>query len=273
MFRLARFTLIGLALSVLPATAHEFWLSPEQFQIEKGDRMQVRLRVGQQFKGASYIYNPVNLVRFDLVEGGQILPVPGRMGDDPAMDLPASQEGLVVVVHETKDYTLTYTEWEKFVDFVEHKDFAGVIARHSARGLPETGFKESYRRYAKALIGVGAASGADRETGLKTEIVALANPYTDDVSEGLPVRVLLDGAARADVQVELYDQPSAEGAAVVVTKFRTDAEGRVTVPVTPGHSYMVDSVVLEDTGNDDPKAGPVWHSHWASLTFAVPSKD
>ena len=127
--------------------------------------------------------------------------------------------------------------------------------------------RERYSRYGKALIAVGDGAGADREAGLETEIVALANPYTDDLSDGLPVRVLYQGAPRADAQVELFAK-SPEGE-VEITLLRTDAEGVALLPVTPGQVYLADAVVvrpLEPVAEDD----PVWESLWASLTFKVP---
>ena len=63
---------------------------------------------------------------------------------------------------------------------------------------------ETYRRYAKSLVAVGDGKGSDRDVGLDTEIIALANPYTDDVSGGLPVLVTLYGEPRKDAQVETY---------------------------------------------------------------------
>lgn len=260
--------LAALALSAVAARAHEFWLSPEAWQVAPGAPLRVATRVGERFKGPSYIYNPGRIVRFDVVQGEALARVEGRLGDDPALQAPAPGEGLAIVVHETTDSRLTYREWELFVNFVEHKAFPGLPEAHAARGLPETGFAETYRRYAKALVAVGAGAGADRPVGLETEIVALANPYRDDLSGGLPLQVLRDGAPRVDAQLELFDRaPDGE---VVVTTYRTDAAGQVTVPVTAGHEYLADAVILDDTGNDDPAAGPVWHSLWASLTFAVP---
>jgi hypothetical protein len=104
--------------------------------------------------------------------------------------------------------------------------------------------------------------------GLAIEIVALANPYTDDLTAGLPVLVLLDASPRGDAQVELFE--TAPDGTVTTTLHRTDAEGRVTLPVRPGMEYLVDSVVLRALPNNDPAAGPVWHSDWASLTFRTP---
>ena len=255
-------------LTVVPATAHEFWISPEDYTVTSPEQLLANIRVGQNFKGSAYSYIPANVVRFELVMNGKAVMVEGRVGDRPALHVDAPAEGLVTVVHQTSDSFLTYTEAEKFVNFVTHKDFDGVLEEHKARGLPETGFRERYSRYAKSLIAVGTGEGADSNVGLLTEIVALGNPYVDDMSGGLPVQVLYENTPRANTQVEIYDRPP-EGD-VIVSTVRTDGDGKAMIPVAPGHEYLVDAVVMRAL---DPVADndPVWESLWASLTFMVPA--
>ncbi|WP_439524030.1 DUF4198 domain-containing protein [Marivita sp.] len=259
----------ALAVALLPMalSAHEFWIEPEAYQVPSGGTMSASLRVGETFGGAAQSYLPRNFERFDMQCAGQLSKVPGRAGDRPALTVQAPPDGLCVIIHQTRDYTLTYRDWQKFVNFVEHKDFAGVLDAHRARGLPETEFVELYSRYAKSLIAVGDGAGADTEVGLETEIVAEANPYTDDMTGGLPIRVLYNGEPRADAQVEVFAKPPA--GKVEVMLYRTDADGRVTLPVQAGHAYLADAVILRPL---DPEAekDPVWESIWASLTFAVP---
>lgn len=258
---------LALGLTPVTASAHEFWIDPVDYSVPSGAALVATLRVGEAFSGAEQSYLERNFARFDMQCGGILEPVPGRSGDRPALNVGAPRDGLCVIVHQTRDYTLTYNKWQKFVNFVEHKDFSGVLAEHAARGLPDTGIVELYSRYAKSLIAVGDGAGSDAEVGLLTEIVAEANPYTDDVTGGLPVRVLFDGAPRGDAQVELFARPP-EGK-VEVTLHRTDAEGRVTLPVQSGYTYLVDAVVLRPREAQAEK-DPVWESLWASLTFAVP---
>ncbi|MEM8731861.1 MAG: DUF4198 domain-containing protein, partial [Pseudomonadota bacterium] len=156
-------------------------------------------------------------------------------------------------------------EWAAFLRFAAHKDFADIEVRHAARGLPKTGFRERYTRHVKALVAVGDGAGSDRLTGLKTEFVALANPYTDDLSGGLPVRLYHDGAPRAAAQVEIFARaPDGE---VTVTTTRTDDTGLAMIPVVSGYSYLLDGVVLRETEEGDDAA---WETLWAALTFAVP---
>ncbi|MEL7211436.1 MAG: DUF4198 domain-containing protein [Pseudomonadota bacterium] len=261
-------TAIGFLLCVQPSFAHEFWVSPAAYQLEASDNAVVHLRVGEAFKGPAFSYIARQTARFDLVQGDTVMPITARTGDNPAMDMPLEGDGLWIVVHETADSTLTYRAREKFEAFVAHKAFPDTLEDHTARGLPDDGFKESYRRFAKALIAVGDGAGQDRRVGLRTEIVALANPYTDDLSKGMPVQVLYEGAPRAAAQVELFAK--APDGTVEVTLHQTDAEGRVRLPVQQGTEYLVDAVKMVALDNDDPEAGPVWESLWAALTFKTP---
>lgn len=248
------------------AQAHEFWIDPEDYTVEPGGRIVADLRVGQEFKGGSQAYVPRNFRRFEIADATGLAGVEMRMGDRPALDVTVEGEGLAIVLHVTRDYELTYTDPEAFPNFVTHKDAAWTLERHADRGLPETGFKERYSRHAKSLVAVGQGQGQDRAFGLTTEIVALANPYTDDLSGGLPVQLFHEGRPRPEAQVEVFAR---QGETVEVFTLRTDAEGVARVPVTPGAEYMLDAVVLREldgTGED----GAVWESLWANLTFAVP---
>ncbi len=256
---------LGMLTTAVPAQAHEFWISPGSYQVAPGTAITLTTRVGENFKGGSGIYNPNRFARYDAFTAAGEMPVTGRIGDNPVtLDAP---EGLVTVVHETLDLSLRYTDPAKWQAFVDHKAFDGAMARHAARGLPDAGFVEAYRRFAKSLVAVGDGAGFDRQVGLRTEILALDNPYTTDRSS-IRVQVFLQNAPRVNAQVEIFDK--APDGTVTVSLTRTDGRGMAVVPVTPGHSYLVDAVTLVETANNDPAAGPVWQSLWAALTFAVP---
>lgn len=256
-----------LALLASPLSAHEFWIEPEGFELPEGEPVKAALLVGSELKGAVYSYNPMNFTRFEIFTDAGAETVEGRAGDRPALNMVPQGSGLATIVHVTRDYKLTYSDWEKFTGFCEHKDFEWAIARHLERGLGQERVRERYSRHAKSLVALGDGAGQDREVGLVTEIVALANPYVDDVSDGFPVRVMYDGKPRADVQVELFER-SPEGE-IDIRYYRTDGDGRAEVEVRPGHFYLVDSVVMRELEVVEEK-DPAWESLWASLTFEVP---
>ena len=254
----------------IPAKAHEFWISPDQHQVSPSDQISAALRVGQDFEGNSQAYLPDSFNRFDYAIGGRIAAVEGRLGDRPALQMAAPEEGLLVVIHETNSLLITWDEFQTFVDFVEHKDATWTLEAHKARGLSEENVREVYSRYAKSLIGIGSSEGSDVVSGMITEIVALENPYTDDMSDGIDVRVLYQGEPRGNEQVEIYERSAA--GEVTVSTVRTNDEGVATVPVSPGARDMLDSVVLrEPSASLASEYGVSWESLWANLTFAVPT--
>jgi len=256
---------------VTTAKGHEFWIEPEKYQVTPGSDVVAELRVGQNFSGASQSYLPQQFRRFEYGADGQIAPITGRLGDRPAARLEPLGEGLVVLIHETADLKITWDEFEKFENFVNHKGAEWVLETHQAEGLSKVDVAEAYSRYAKSLVAVGPGAGSDFETGLETEIIALENPYTDDMADGIDVRVLYQGMPRANEQIEVFEKP--EDGDVSVFTLRTDDSGTATIPVKPGHEYMLDSVVLRKPNEALASSRNVlWESLWANLTFAVPVK-
>jgi hypothetical protein len=259
-------------LLVLPgaALAHELWVEPTDYTVAPDAMVQARIFNGQSFGGNEVALFPPRIASFTLYLGDEAAEVAGRAGDSPALNMAPLGEGLHIAAYVSSGDLLTYDSYGQFARFVEHKDFAGwVHHQHRDRGLSEDGIKEYYTRYSKALIAVGDGAGQDRALGLETELVALANPFTDDVTGGLPVLALYQGQPRVDAQIELFDK--APDGTVVTTYYRTDAQGQALLPVVAGHSYLVDAVVLR-VPSDALAAdkGAMWESLWAALTFAVP---
>lgn len=247
------------------ATAHEFWIEPEQFQVQSGAPITASLRNGEEFKGSQLAFFEKRSTRHDVISLGKTRPIEGRMGDIPAITVDTVSDGLVILVHQTTPSTLTYKSWEKFQKFADHKDFADIRTRHSDRDLPEKGFDESYTRYVKALVAAGDGTGADVQAGMETEFVALTNPYTDDLTGGMLVQLFYQSAPRANAQVEVFER--GETGEVSVSLLRTDERGQVVVPVRSGHTYLLDAVALRPAS---PGVPAVWETLWAGLTFAVP---
>ena len=263
-------TLISSLLFSAPVYAHEFWISPVKYEIGINQSIEAHFRVGQGFNGSSNPFLTRHTARQEVVQAGKLIQVTGRNGDRPAFKLAGLPNGLAVLVHETTDSTLTYQDYKKFLSFVKHKSFEGLPEAHTARQLPKVGFVESYRRFAKSLIAIGDGIGKDMPVGLDIEIVALTNPYTDDLSNGMRVRILMAGLPRANAQVELFERAIGTTDEAAISLYRTDAEGIATFPVALGQEYMVDNVALLPL-KPAVDGNPVWRSLWANLTFSVPT--
>lgn len=246
--------------------SHEFWIEPTDYTVDPGAPITANFRNGEKLKGVPLPYFDRRSIHLDMAHNTQTTALSPRNGDLPAIAITAPEtDGLLILTHQTAPSSLKYKTWEKFARFAEHKDFADIKARHTARNLPEQDFFETYSRFAKSLIAVGNGTGTDRRTGLETEFVALTNPYDQTFDHNFRARLFDGDAPRPDAQVEMFDRAS--DGTVTITLHKTDADGYVTLPVTPGHSYLLDAVILRPAPQDDRS---VWETLWAALTFAVP---
>jgi len=262
------------ALPLGPVLGHEYWLSPQNYQVEKGENIKADFRNGEDFVGSVYSYLPKRVSRFEVIVDGEAKPVEARAGDTPALNIaPPVEDALLVAIMEAAPLSVTYEEWEKFLSFADHKDFPQAEADHIANGWPQDRFKESYTRHAKTLIALGNGQGQDESTGMATEFVALTNPYNEGFDGQMKVALLYQDTPRVDAQIEVFER--APDDSVTISTLRTDAAGEAVIPVTAGHEYLFDAVVLRPvkgvgTGDAVDADEPVWETLWAALTFRVP---
>lgn len=270
MRRFIRLATLSLPLltAALPAHSHELWIEPLEWQADPGEQLQADLINGEGFEGVRQPFLANRIVLFNLFSDNRATRIQNRNGSRPALDVPSHGDGLHVAAYQSTPSTLTYTEWEKFLRFVEHKDLGDLETMHDARGLSREEFIETYTRFSKTLFAVGSGDGADRRVGLETELVALDNPYLAD-DDTIRVQLFYQSGLRAGEQIEIFDRaPSGE---VTITTVRTDAEGIAVIPVVSGHDYMLDAVVLrEPTSRLAEATGAAWETLWANLTFHVP---
>ena len=252
------------------ANAHEFWIEPLSYEVESGGKLQAHFKNGQEFKGNNLSFFERSSARFDMIIDGNVTPITPRSGDSPALDVETPvADGLVSVVHETSTSFLTYRIWAKFQKFAAHKEFKTAEAEHIKAGWSQEKFRERYSRHVKALFGVGSGEGADHEAGLKTEFVALTNPYAAKFNNNMKIKLLYEGVPRSVAQVEVFER--APDDSVTITLHHTDAKGIATIPVRSGHDYLFDGVVLRPAPEASTEENAVvWETYWAALSFTVP---
>ena len=227
------------------------------------------LKNGQMFQGVPFAWFDARIRRFDALVGGTVIPLAGRAGDVPALTFKPDSQGLHILVHQREMDTLTYKDWETFLTFADIKGYKDIQNAHREHGLPEPPFTEGYTRYCKALVGVGHARGADRNTGLDIEFVALTSPYEVGTDE-MVFKLFHNGASMPNHTVALFEK-SAQGGVAIETAHRTDDKGVVRVPVRSGHRYLIDAVLLRPASEMlNTSKGLVYESLWASTTFELP---
>ena len=250
------------------AHAHEYWIQPHTYRLDNAENLVADLRVGMDFSGSKQPFVSNNFVAFNIASSEGTHPVEGRLGDMPAVNIMPSGDGLQVLSLFTTSSALTWDDYQKFDDFVNLHGLEWVLARHTERGLPDTGFKEAYTRFVKSLTAVGNGAGQDHYTGMFFELVAGKNPYTDDMSAGMPITILFQGEPLPNKQVDLFYRDF--DGELTRLSVQSDANGHALVPSLGDGEYMVNVVhMIEPFPEDIERTGVVWHSLWGSITYAI----
>ena len=258
-----------LAFPVSPTLGHEYWIEASKFQPAPDENVTANLRVGADLSGEAFPWLAQSFASVSLWSpDGTAQPLSGRMGDLPALKLPSLPRGLHRVTVETTPSFVIFDKAGKFETYLAYEGLNGILERHRARGLPETGFGERYVRNARALVQSGAVidGQADAPTGMPFELVILGNPYAPGLTD-LTVQLLWQGAPAPDVQVALFHVPPGSAPPVGVERllFTTDSDGRVTFPLRGPGLHLLSAVHIEPV---DDSAAAVWQSWWTSLSFA-----
>lgn len=243
--------------------SHEMWLDTTTFQQSVGKDIQISLKNGQMFQGAGLSYFKSRFSDFYYISNEQKIEIESRMGDTPAATISLNTNGLVTGVYVSKKSTITYKSIDKFANFVSEKGEDWVIQKHGELKFPKNNFKEEYYRFSKILIGVGDASGSDKNVGLKHELVALTNPYIISSSDKFFVQLLFNNEPQKNRQITIFERDIENKVNIRTTL--TNSNGIGKFEVTEGHDYLLDNVILEL--NDNSEDNVFWKSYWAALTF------
>ena len=245
--------------------AHEAWIEPRQFQLSKKSQIKADIRVGQLLRGNASVFNPDTQARLELHQGETQRKVKGRLGDLPAIKIQPKQAGLTILAYQSYGRRLNYETAEKFTKFANKEGVPWIVKEHQDRGYPADGFSESFFRYAKSLVAVGDAEGTDKRLGLKIEFVLLTNPYIGNPKE-IEVMLYWQNEPYANAQISVFRQ--APEASTIRETILTDKYGRAVVPAHPGQKFLLSAINM--IPQKAKKNGPLWHSHWASLTYRMP---
>ena len=243
--------------------SHEMWLDTTTFQQSVGKDIQISLKNGQMFEGAGLSYFKSRFSDFYYISNEQKIEIESRMGDTPAATISLNTNGLLTGVYVSKKSTITYKSIDKFANFVSEKGEDWVIQKHGELKFPKNNFKEEYYRFSKILIGVGDASGSDKNVGLKHELVALTNPYIISSSDKFFVQLLFNNEPQKNRQITIFERDIENKVNIRTTL--TNSNGIGKFEVTEGHDYLLDNVILEL--NDNSEDNVFWKSYWAALTF------
>lgn len=254
---------------LVPAYSHDLYLMPEKFVTSPGTQLRIMFENGDEFPLGMSSVKPERLQNTRLISSGgkanfeNIVAEPKRT--TATVRVPAA--GSAILTAQTMPSLIELTP-KKFAAYLEHENLTNALKWRKAHKETEKAGRERYRKCVKSLIQAGKSDAFYRErTGLAIEIIPEADPYSLQPGAVLPVQVLFRGAPAADVAVESAWLENGKSKMQIVG--RTDAQGRVRVPVKAIGPYRLHAIVMERCA--EPKVAD-WESFWASLTFEIQPK-
>jgi hypothetical protein len=262
--------LLGLALwlaGASPAWAHDTWVQPLQLRPVLHQPLQLQLSAGH---GLQALVAPKQRRQRSLrlsTVSGLVRRAWGwrRQRARAITHIGPLEPGLVCVqlACAARLIEIAPEGVERYLDEVQPSaELRALWSAQRARGEP---WRERYAKEAKAYVRAAGSVGAAstwrplRALGQRLELLPLRDPTRLRPRAELPLELRLDGRPLAAVALRCYDR---KGERVL----RTDAQGRVRLPVRSRGRQLVATTVLQA-----PLApGLPWRSRFATLAFQLP---
>ena len=169
--------------------------------------------------------------------------------------------GTHVVAYEST-HSVVELAADKFESYLKEEGLEHASKRRAERQMSKAPGRERFSRCAKAIVIAGAAprEGFDRAIGMRLEIIAEVDPRDMAVGKDASFTLLFEGKPIEGITVHASPIEHPE----MRTAFRTDAKGRVAVPLSTAGAWRLNAVHMIElpAGSEQD-----WESLWASLVF------
>jgi uncharacterized GH25 family protein len=245
-------------------SAHEFWLSPEKFIYPRGENINVRFLVGENFSGENWRGNRDRVQSLKLYYGGVSDDISQYISTETgdSLQLTMLDEGIVLIAFNS---TNSYIEMEadSFNKYLDKDGLTHVLDYRQHKQEMDSLGRELYQRCAKTLLQIGNVNDKTYSvnTGLPVEIIPLSNPYQLKNNDSLKVKILFRDEPLTGALIKTWKR---ENDSAITASFISDANGEIIFPVITKGKWMVSTVTMIRHEGD---SGAQWQSYWSSLTW------
>ena len=248
-------------------SAHDFYILPERFLVPNNYKLEVAFHNGDAFPESEAPPSLARLKDARLLSVKGTFPIKGIRVDGKravgTLDLSNAFGNLVLSARTSPNFIELSPD--KFLDYIKEEGLTSVIdwrAQHNETNKPG---RERYSKFAKSLLLSGTPDNFYRTSiGFPIEIIPEANPYTLTKGSVMPCLVILRGEPVAGLQIEAAWAANGKDKTIVIG--RTDAQGRILVPIAEAGKWRLHTLLMERCAEP---AVADWESFWASLTFEI----
>lgn len=244
--------------------AHEFWLSPDKYIYKRGEKINVRFLVGENFEGENWKGNKENVQSLKLYYGGVNDDLSKYISDNrgDSLELTMLDEGTNLIAFNSTN-TFIEIEAPKFHEYLLEDGLLNAIEYRKVNNETDSVGRELYQRSAKTLIQVGTKKDNTNSlaTELSIDIIPLSNPYSLKPMDTLNVKIFFNEHPVSNTLVKIWHHNNGK---TIKTDLTSNESGEIKFPVTTTGKWMV-SIVKMIRLENDPRAQ--WQSYWGSLTW------
>lgn len=252
-------------LFVIALSAHEFWLEPQKFICKRGEPIQIKFMVGENFEGETWNGNRAAVNSLKIYSEDFTDDLTDAISDSTTGDsvrLQFFDEGEIMLTYQSNNKFIQL-ESSKFNEYLKEEGLDSVIELRKSNNETDSSGKESYQRSVKTLILVGDNKNGESNmtTDLPVDIVPQNDPYSLKNKQELHLKIYFNQNPLANALVKLWhrDHNSTEK-----TEFTTNPNGEISVPITTKGKWMISTVVMQRQPAD---SFSQWQSYWGSLTW------
>ena len=249
------------------ALAHDTWLTPDRFVVERGSVVTLDLTSGMAFPALD---TPIKPERIDSAQcrlAGHRFELKDYSSAPKSLEFKArlSYSGVATMWVELKPRALVLTTRlvKEYLDEIGAPD---VIRQQWANAKRPRRWREVYTKHSKTFVRAGdvlSDRSWEEPVGMRLELVPEKDPTALRPGDELTVRVLKNGAPLQSLSVGIVREGDSKGRIQ-----KTDAEGRVTFRLDREGRWLVRGTELRKAS----QAALDWESDFTTLTFRVASE-
>ncbi len=245
-------------------SSHEFWLDPNKFIYERGEKINVRFFVGENFDGENWKGNNEKTQSLKLYYGGVSDDLSKYISKEKgdSLEITMLDEGINVIAFNSTN-TFIKLEADKFNEYLQEDGLTETLEYRKQNNEMDSVGREWYQRCAKTIFQVGNENDKtfSVNTNLPLEIIPLSNPYLVKKNDSLSVKVIFQNYPLANYHVKIWHR---ENDSTIKAGMLTDENGEIKFPVLPSGKWMLSLVKMVRLQND---AKADWQSYWGSFTW------
>jgi uncharacterized GH25 family protein len=254
--------------ALIVLSGHEFWLLPDKFMYHRGEEINIRFLVGENFEGENWSGDSSKINKLLYYYGGVKDDLPRKLfpGKGDTLHLRQYDEGTNMLTYNSFNAFIKM-EAGKFNEYLTEDGLTDAVNYRTEHNETDSAGREFYQRSVKTIFQVGNVKDETykQPTSLPLDIIPLSHPYRHMTGAEMSFKILFQNSPLPNTMIKIWHHGKNR---VVTTVLTTDENGLVKFPVETNGRWMVSCVkMVRLDRNENSEIYIPWQSYWGSCTW------